>query len=113
MGRDYVAEEIDHGTRTVAGVEVRVEEERWRYGGSSFSVYRVSDGLDLTQAVHGQCLDNPPTDDEIADLLTAYADGYRDPGSRPQRPGEAYVRQAMTFVSAEEDARWLRKVDGN
>jgi hypothetical protein len=79
---DKVIKEIDHGVRMVGGVQVRVEQEVWELGGSSFSVYHVADGIDLTQAIHGQCYDTMPSDEEIAVLLVLYVEGYRDPGYR-------------------------------
>ncbi|MCX5070802.1 hypothetical protein OOJ91_33700 [Micromonospora lupini] len=78
MSGDWVDETVDHGHRTVAGVEVLIEEERWRYGGSSFSVCRASDRFDLTQEVHGQCFDGPPTDEEIQGLLNELSEDEDD-----------------------------------
>ncbi|MEU1761255.1 hypothetical protein [Micromonospora sp. NPDC005652] len=107
MGWDRVVKEIDHGTRVVSGVEVRIEEERWRSGGSSFSVYRVDNGADLTQSVYGQCFDGPPTDDEIAGLLASWNDGDYDRG----RLGAGFLA-ATGGTCAHCSARVDRNADG-
>jgi hypothetical protein len=59
---------VDHGHRTVEGTEVEVWELTWNGGGRSFEVIRVSDGKDLTEQ---GAFDTLPTDEQIADLLTA------------------------------------------
>jgi hypothetical protein len=62
----------DRGTRTVSGVEVRVEESVWNgTDGRSFDVYRVSDGACLT--AEGS-LDEMPGDEDIAQLILEYPD---------------------------------------
>lgn len=78
MSRDYVIATHVRGTRTINGTAVVVSEAQWRNGGSSFSVTRDIDRLDLTQHVRGHCFDGPPTDAEIADLLA----GAPEPGPR-------------------------------
>jgi hypothetical protein len=62
--------EVDHGTRVVAGVQVRVTELVWSHGGTSFEVHEVDTGTDLTEA---ECFDHMPTDEQIAALLPAPA----------------------------------------
>ena len=61
-----IVSEVDHGTRMVAGVEVRVTQLVWRDAGTSYEVHRVDTGVDLTEA---ECFDQMPTDEQIAALL--------------------------------------------
>jgi len=67
-----VISEIGHGTRTVAGVEVRITELVWNdTDGRSFEVERVSDGETLTM---DEAFDDMPDDDQIRELITAPRD---------------------------------------
>lgn len=69
-----VIDEIDHGTRTVAGVEVKITELVWNgTDGRSFEVERVSDGECLTM---DEAFDDMPGDDAIKYLITAPRDRY-------------------------------------
>jgi len=61
MGR--IINEVDHGSRIVAGVGVRVRELVWDDDGRSFEVHRVDTGDDLTT---DECFDTMPTDAQIA-----------------------------------------------
>ncbi|MBI1758145.1 MAG: hypothetical protein HYR62_02805 [Actinobacteria bacterium] len=57
---------IDHGTRTIDGVPVRVTELVWPDGGRSVEVHRTDTAVDLTA---DGCFDTPPTDTQIRALL--------------------------------------------
>lgn len=62
------------GTRFVNGIEVQVTETLWSdEPGSSFDVYRASDGACLTM---DESLDEEPGDDQIAYLIAAPRDQY-------------------------------------
>lgn len=62
----HIIDEVEHGTRTVNGVEASVRELVWNDLGRSFEVHRVDTGEDLTE---DGCFDTVPTDEQIADLL--------------------------------------------
>jgi hypothetical protein len=62
-----IIDHIEHGTRTVAGVQVTVRELVWTDLGRSFEVHRSDTGDDLTE---DGCFDIMPTDDQIVVLLT-------------------------------------------
>ena len=62
----HIIDEVEHGLRTVAGVEVSVRELVWDDLGRSFEVHRVDTGDDLTE---DGCFDTLPTDEQITDLL--------------------------------------------
>ncbi len=67
----HIINEIEHGTRTVAGIPVSVRELVWdddsdRNSGRSFEVHRVDTGEDLTE---DECFDTMPADEQIADRL--------------------------------------------
>lgn len=62
--------EVDHGTRTVDGIHVRVTELVWADARRSFEVHFGD--IDLTE---NACLDGQPTDAQIRDLLAAYSAG--------------------------------------
>ncbi len=90
-----VIEEIDHGTRTVNDVEVRILEEVWNGGaGSSFEVYRVNTAACLTM---DEAFDDVPDDDTIADLIEAprNKDGFID-----------YTEPSVTFGERDE-GQWF------
>ena len=72
-----IVSEVDHGTRMVAGVEVRVTQLVWRDGGTSYEVHRADTGVDLTEA---ECFDQMPTDEQIAALLPPPATWFACPG---------------------------------
>ncbi|SRR6266511_4476437 len=72
-----IVSRVDRGTRVVAGVEVRVTEVLWTDAGHSFEVHRVDTGDDLTEA---GCFDDPPTDEQIEDLLDPPVDWWTCPG---------------------------------
>ena len=61
-----IVSEVDHGTRMVAGVEVRVTQLVWRDAGTSYEVHRADTGVDLTEAdlTEAECFDQMPTDEE-------------------------------------------------
>jgi hypothetical protein len=61
-----IIREVDHGTRVVADIQVRVTELIWHDGARSFEVHRVDTGEDLTE---NDCSDQTPTDEQIANLL--------------------------------------------
>ncbi len=61
-----IINEVDHGIRVVAGVQVTVRELVWDDGGRSFEVHRVDTGDDLTE---DDCFDTMPTDGQIAARL--------------------------------------------
>ena len=70
----HVIRTIDHGTRTVNGVEVRIEELWWNdSAGVSFDVYRTDNGECLT---NDESFDEMPGDDAIADAIEADRDQY-------------------------------------
>lgn len=70
----HVTREIDRGTRTVNGVEVRIVELHWNdSSGLSFDVYRTEDDECLTM---DESFDEMPGDDAIADLIEADRDAY-------------------------------------
>lgn len=78
-----VIEEIDHGTRTVAGTAVKITELVWNdTDGRSFEVERVSDGETLTM---DEAFDDMPDDDAIEFLITAPRDRYGYIDYRSQR----------------------------
>jgi hypothetical protein len=66
----HIIDEVEHGTRTIAGVEIAVRELVWNDSGAdtgrSFEVYRVDTGEDLTE---DGCFDTLPSDEQIAELL--------------------------------------------
>lgn len=66
----HIIDEVEHGTRTVAGIEVSIRELVWDDSGNdsgrSFEVHRVDTGEDLTE---DGCFDTLSTDEQIADLL--------------------------------------------
>jgi hypothetical protein len=68
-----IVSRVDRGTRVVAGVEVRVTDLLWTNGGHSFEVHRVDTGVDLTE---DGCFDDPPTDEQIEDLLDPPVDRW-------------------------------------
>ena len=72
-----IVSEVDHGTRMVAGVEVRVTQLVWRGGGTSYEVHRVDTGVDLTEA---ECFDQMPTDEQIAAPRPPPATWFACPG---------------------------------
>jgi hypothetical protein len=61
-----IINDVEHGTRTVAGIDVAVRELVWDDLGRSFEVHRVDTGEDLTE---DGCFDTMPTDEQIATLL--------------------------------------------
>ncbi len=61
-----IIDEIEHSTRTVAGIPVRIREVVWEDQGRSFEVHRVDTGEELT--VDG-CFDEMPTDEQLGELL--------------------------------------------
>jgi hypothetical protein len=61
-----IVKTVDRGLRVVADVEVQVTELLWTDGGHSFEVHRVDTGEDVTE---DGCFDDPPTDEQIKDLL--------------------------------------------
>jgi hypothetical protein len=65
-----VVNEINHGTREVDGVTVKIKELVWTDGGRSFEVWKGQDDLTI-----GECFDAFPTDMEIRKLLR---DGTED-----------------------------------
>ncbi|GAA0911557.1 hypothetical protein Vau01_095560 [Virgisporangium aurantiacum] len=62
----HIIDEIEHGTRTVNGIDVTIRELVWNDLGRSFEVHRVDTGEDLTE---DGCFDTLPTDEQIADPL--------------------------------------------
>jgi hypothetical protein len=70
----HIIDEVEHGVRTVAGVEVRVRELVWNDLGRSFEVHRVDTGEDLTE---DGCFDTLPTDEQIAALLSDHRPDWR------------------------------------
>jgi len=77
-----IVSEVDHGTRMVAGVEVRVTQLVWRDAGTSYEVHRADTGVDLTEAdlTEAECFDQMPTDEQIAALLPPPATWFTCPG---------------------------------
>jgi hypothetical protein len=85
--------DIDRGRRIVAGFAVRVTELVWPDEHRSYQVHLIDGDIGLTAAGY---LDDPPTDEQIADLLAGYcaATGCEGAGSAD------LLRELITMASA-------------
>jgi hypothetical protein len=76
--------EIDHGARTVRGVEVRITEQVWNNGGRSFDAHRIAtDDADGGHLTADGSFDAPPTDEQIAALLCPHIEPAQAKGPLP------------------------------
>jgi hypothetical protein len=85
--------DIDRGRRIVAGFAVRVTELIWPDAHRSYQVHLIDGDVDLTAS---GCLDDPPTDTQISDLLANHCavTGCEGAGSAD------LVRELITMASA-------------
>jgi hypothetical protein len=72
-------ERIDHESRLVAGVPVRITELTWPNQRRSYEVHLLAGDVDLTE---NGCFDDPPTDAQIRALLANYDTTTIPPAAR-------------------------------